>query len=185
MHNKMIKLPYNQGNFDGEVFVFEKSDRKQFKEIYNSWSNLEYELRRIGGRRPLFPIELIEGIICLELNLFKVNVNNKVYYDLFDPNSNVFGDSGRINVKVALNAAYRMQLNEKELLDSDRIIFAKLFIENRNGLEYEMYGYRTKDMLEFSNYKNRASYFRNIPRINISYNDLMEIPNSIILRGFL
>lgn len=179
MHKKVIKLDGIEGVFTEEVFVFENSDRRRIKEIYLNWVKMDIELRQLGGRRPIFPIEIVEAIICLELNMYKV-VNNRMNYDLYDPNSFKY----RVNVKVAINETYRMQLNEKEIIDSDRIIFVKLYIE-REILGYDIIEFQTSDIKEYLRFNHREFSSQSRTRFSMLYREFMQIPNNAILRNIL
>ncbi len=183
MHKKVIKLPGIEGAFTEEVFVFENSDRRRIKEIYLNWTKMDIELRQLGGRRPIFPIEIVEAIICIELNMFKVD-NNRVYYDLYDPNSFQYNDLGRVNLKIAINETYRMQLNEKEIMDSDRILFVKLYIE-REELGYEIIEFQTRFIEEYLRFNRREISSRSSIRFSMTYREFMQIPHKVILNGFL
>lgn len=183
MHKKVIKLPGIEGAFTEEVFVFENSDRRRIREIYSNWVNMDIDLRQLGGRRPIFPVEIVEAIVCIELNMYKVD-NNRVYYDLYDPNPNRYDDLGRVNVKVAINETYRMQLNEKEIMDSDRIMFVKLYIE-RAELCYEIFEFQTRDIEEYLRFNRREINLRSSIRFSMAYREFMQIPNNAVLKGFL
>lgn len=177
MYKKSIKIHNTEGNFIEDVFVFENRDKEQIKNIYLNWIKIDTQLRRLGGRRLSFPVEIVEAIVCIELNVYKID-NNRIYSDLYDPNLR-----HNISVKVGTNETYRMPLTYNEIMENERILFVKLDI-GTNQLKYEIIEFLMSDVKEYI-LNRKIINLQDSRRILMQYRELMQIKNTIILKGFL
>lgn len=177
MYKKSIKIHNTEGNFIEDVFVFENRDKEQIKNIYLNWIKIDTQLRQLGGRRLSFPVEIVEAIVCIELNMYKID-NNRIYSDLYDPNLR-----HNISVKVGTNETYRMPLSYNEIMENDQIFFVKLDI-GTNQLKYEIIEFLMRDVKEYI-LNQKTINLQDNRRILMQYRELMQIKNTIILKGFL
>jgi hypothetical protein len=92
-----LNLP--EGNFYGQVKVYENSDIFALREIYTTWRNLCVQLENIGARKINLPEGLSESAFCLAKGLIKLNGSipgANASFDCYDPN----GGLGRNRIVV-------------------------------------------------------------------------------------
>ena len=87
----------------------------------------------------MFPIDLVESIIALKCNMWKVTNSMSRRYDLWDPNNK----EAKIRnlVQATTNAVFQMVLVDSYMKEIDRVFFVKLFISDETTLQYEIYDF--------------------------------------------
>lgn len=161
----------------GNAIAFDKGDKKKFKEIYKKWFELNSQIATLKGRKIMFPIDLIEGIIALKCDMWKITNGMSRRYDLWDPNNKE--GKNRILVQATTNAVFQMVLADSYIKDIDRVFFAKLFISDEERLSYEIYDFDVQILYE---HIEKRPYSR---RIIIKYEDIKNIPYNNIFVGEL
>lgn len=177
MHEITINSKFANEEIVGNVIAFDKGDKKVFKEIYQKWIDLNSQIALLKGRKIMFPIDLVESIIALKCNMWKVTNSMSRRYDLWDPNNKE--GKNRILVQATTNAVFQMVLADSYMKEIDRVFFVKLFISDETTLQYEIYDFDIEMIYE--NIEKRP-YTR---RVIIKYDDIKNIPYNNIIVGEL
>lgn len=160
----------------GNAIAFDKTDRSLLREIYEKWYELNTQIALLKGRRIMFPMELLEAIICMQHDMWKVTNSMSRRYDLWDPNADE--DKNRILVQVTSNAVFQTFVSERLIEEIDRLFFVKLFISKGEPLRYEIFDF---DVRSFAEEEISVVPGRRI----IKYDDLKSIPYNNIYKGEL
>ena len=177
MHEITINSRFANEETVGNAIAFDKGDKKIFKEIYQKWIDLNSQIALLKGRKIMFPIDLVESIIALKCNMWKVTNSMSRRYDLWDPNNKE--GKNRILVQATTNAVFQMVLADSYMKEIDREFFVKLFILDETTLHYEIYDFDIEMIYE--NIEKRP-YTR---RVIIKYDDIKNIPYNNIIVGEL
>lgn len=183
MHEKIECIHINEELMKCKFIIFDKQDKRHLKNIYLNWLNLNRSIIEIGGKRQPIPAELVEGIVCLECNIWKVANDFKVKYDLWDPNENE--NRRRIELKYTINGVYRLMFPRLRRKEFDRLIFVKLFIDNGNGLEYEIYEYDYEQVMDMVERSHKYDFFSNSDKVILDYKEIDISNKNLIKRGSL
>lgn len=167
MHEITINSRFANEETVGNAIAFDKGDKKIFKEIYQKWIDLNSQIALLKGRKIMFPIDLVESIIALKCNMWKVTNSMSRRYDLWDPNNKE--GKNRILVQATTNAVFQMVLADSYMKEIDRVFFVKLFILDETTLHYEIYDFDIEMIYE--NIEKRP-YTR---RVIIKYDDIKNI----------
>jgi len=177
MHEITIYTKNASKEIVGNAVAYDKQDRKILKAIYNKWMELNEQIGMLQGRRVMFPGELIEGIVCLHCDMWKVTNAIARHFDLWDPNA----DEGknRIDVYATTSAVFQMILPERLIDSVDRILFVKLYVSKGESLKYEIYDFDIEQILSMGDSRDIRR------RTVVKFEDLKEIPYNNIYIGEL
>lgn len=177
MHEITTKSKLVCDEIIGNAVAFDKTDKKIFKDIYQKWLEINSQIANIKGRKMSFPIDLVESIIALKCDMWKVTNSMSRRYDLWDPNSQE--GKNRILVQATTNAVFQMYLPYLYLKEIDRVLFAKLYISDEATLKYEIYDFDIEVLYE------HLGTNANSRRTVIKYDDIKNIPYNNIIVGEL
>ena len=177
MHEITIYTKNASKEIIGNAVAYDKQDKKNLKEIYNKWMELNEQIGALQGRRIMFPGELIEGIVCLHCDMWKVTNSIARSFDLWDPNAD--DGKNRVVVYATTSVVFQMLLPEKLIGSVDRVLLMKLFISKGQSLKYEIYDFDIEQILNLDNSKYMER------RKIIKFEDLKEIPYNNIYVGEL
>jgi hypothetical protein len=161
----------------GNAIAYDDSDRKIFREIYKKWEDLNSQISTIKGRKMIFPLDLVEGIICLDCNMWKVTNGMTLRYNLWDPNNEE--GKNRILIQATTSAVVHMLISPILKTEIDRIFFTKLYIATDSPLEYTIYDFDIDKIMELYHGTGNPS------RTYINYDELEKIPYNQIIKGKL